>query len=113
MLGLDFAPASSAEADLNLARVVGRRVTQTEQNREYSASPFYYGNGGTKFRKSEILCSARWAASLIVQDHLRRRFARFKLCAHLLDLRCLLVEPRSELRNCRLKVLLLVRHHRF
>ena len=25
MLGLDFAPASSAEADLNLARVVGRR----------------------------------------------------------------------------------------
>src|SRR4029077_10212713 len=87
MLGLDFAPASSAEADLNLARVVGRRVTQTEQNREYSASPFYYGNGGTKFRKSEILCSARWAASLIVQDHLCRRFARFKLCAHFLKCR--------------------------
>ena len=76
MLGLDFAPASSAGTDLNLARVVGRRVTQTEQNREYSASPFYYGNGGNKFRKSEILCSARWAASLIVVDHLRRRFAR-------------------------------------
>jgi hypothetical protein len=35
MLGLDFAPASSAETDLNLARVVGRRVTQTEQNREW------------------------------------------------------------------------------
>ena len=31
---MDFAPASSAETDLNLARVVGRRVTQTEQNRE-------------------------------------------------------------------------------
>src|SRR4029077_8460980 len=85
MLGLDFAPASSAEADLNLVRVVGGGVTQTEQNREYSASPFYYGNGGTKFRKSEILCSARWAASLIVQDHLRRRFARFKLGAHFLQ----------------------------
>jgi hypothetical protein len=78
MIGLDFAQAGSAGTDLNLARVVGRRVTQTEQNREYSASPFYYGNGGTKFRKSEILCSARWAASLIVQDHLRRMFARFK-----------------------------------
>src|SRR4029077_18062474 len=87
MLGLDFAPASSAEADLNLVRVVGGGVTQTEQNREYSASPFYYGNGGTKFRKSEILCSARWAASLIVQDHLRRRFAQFKLRVYSLQAR--------------------------
>ena len=47
---------------------------------------------------------------LIVVDHLRRRFARFKLCAHLLDLGCLLVQTRSELRNCRLEVLLLLRH---
>src|SRR4029453_14715458 len=37
MLGLDFAPASSAETDLNLARVVGGRVTQTEQNRDCPA----------------------------------------------------------------------------
>ena len=37
MLGLDLAPASSAETDLNLARVVGETVTQTEQNRECSA----------------------------------------------------------------------------
>jgi hypothetical protein len=29
---------------------------------------------------------------LIVADHLRRRFARFKLGAHLLNLRCLLVQ---------------------
>ena len=27
--------------------------------------------------------------ALGIVDHLRRRFARFKLCAHLLDLRCL------------------------
>ena len=45
------------------------------------------------------------SALLIVADHLRRRFARFKLCAHFLDLRCLLVEARSELCNCRLEVL--------
>jgi hypothetical protein len=39
------------------------------------------------------------AALLIVADHLRRRFARFNLGAHFLDLRCLLVETRSKLRN--------------
>ena len=112
MLGSDFAPASSAEADLNLARAVGGRVTQTEQNRESSVSSFHYGNGGTKFQKIGDLCSERWAASLIVQNHLRRRsatadsscgeFARFKsatgltrcgeLCAHFLDLRRLLFQ---------------------
>jgi hypothetical protein len=27
-------------------------------------------------------------AALGIVDHLRHRFARFKLCAHLLDLRC-------------------------
>jgi hypothetical protein len=37
MLGLDFAPATSGETDLNLERVVGGRVTQTEQSRECSA----------------------------------------------------------------------------
>jgi len=39
------------------------------------------------------------AVLLIVVDHLRRRFARFKLCAHILNLRCLFFETRSELRN--------------
>ena len=105
MLGLDFAPASSAEADLNLARAVGGRVTQTEQNRESSVSSFHYGNGGTKFQKIGDLCSERWAASLIVQNHLRRRsatadsscgeFARFKSATaptHFLDLRRLLFQ---------------------
>jgi hypothetical protein len=33
---------------------------------------------------------------LIAADHLRRRFARFKLCAHLLDLRCLLFHSCGE-----------------
>ena len=37
--------------------------------------------------------------SPIVLNCLRCRFARFKLCAHLLDLRCLFVEPRSKLRH--------------
>jgi hypothetical protein len=68
-----------------------------------SASSFLYGNGGTKFRKSEILCSARWAALLTIHHRLRRGFAHFKPCAHLLDLRGLLVEASSELRNCRLE----------
>jgi hypothetical protein len=84
---------------------------------------------------------ARWdqsllrlsAALLIVVDQFRCRsvtadssygeFARFKsttrrtrcgeLCVHFLDLRCLFVETRSELRKCRLEVLLLVRDRRF
>ena len=86
MLGLDFAPANSALGGSESGACSWGTVTQTEQNRESSASSFLYGNGGTKFRKSEILCSARWAASLIVQDYLRRRFDRFKLGAHLLDL---------------------------
>ena len=36
------------------------------------------------------------ARSLLIADHLRRRFARFNLCAHLLDLRCLLFQLRRE-----------------
>src|SRR5438132_5410370 len=36
------------------------------------------------------------AALLIVVNHLRRRFARFKLRADLLDLRCLLFETRGD-----------------
>ena len=36
---------------------------------------------------------------LIVQDGLRRRFARFKLCAHFLDLRCLLFHGCDETRH--------------
>ena len=39
------------------------------------------------------------AALLIVLDHLRHRFARFKLCAHLLDLRGLFFELRREDRH--------------
>ena len=38
-------------------------------------------------------CSVR---SLIVLDHLRRRFARLKLCGHFLDLRCLLFRRRCD-----------------
>jgi hypothetical protein len=40
-----------------------------------------------------------WGAALGIIDHLRRRFARFQLGAHLLDLRGLFVETRSKLRN--------------
>jgi hypothetical protein len=48
---------------------------------------------------------SRVRSLLIVGHGLRRRFARFKLCAHFLDLRSLLVETRSQLCNCRLEVL--------
>ena len=41
-------------------------------------------------------------AALGIVDHLRRRSARCKLTVHLLDLRCLLIETRSKLRNGRL-----------
>jgi hypothetical protein len=44
-------------------------------------------------------------AALGVVGHLRPGFAQFKLCDQLLDLGRLLVETRSELRNCRLEVL--------
>ncbi len=36
---------------------------------------------------------------ILIHNRLRRRFAQFKLCAHLLDLRRLLVQTRSKLRN--------------
>jgi hypothetical protein len=36
------------------------------------------------------------SSSLGIVDHVRRRFAGFKLCAHLLDLRCLLVQTRRH-----------------
>jgi hypothetical protein len=39
---------------------------------------------------------SRARSLLIVQDHLRRRFARFKLGAHPLDLGCLLFYRRHE-----------------
>jgi hypothetical protein len=87
MLGLDFAPANSARNGSESGACSWGTVTQTEQNRECSASPFFYGNGGTKFRKSEILSSAQWAALLIIQDHLGFRFAQFELCAHFLQAR--------------------------
>jgi hypothetical protein len=47
-----------------------------------------------KLQRIKIACYC-WlgsAALLIVDDHLRRSFAQFKLCAHFLDLRCLLFE---------------------
>jgi hypothetical protein len=36
------------------------------------------------------------SSSLGIVDHVRRRFGGFKLCAHLLDLRCLLVQTRRH-----------------
>jgi len=36
------------------------------------------------------------AAALGIVDQLRRRFACLKLCAHFLDLRCLLIQTRRE-----------------
>jgi hypothetical protein len=59
MLGLIFAPAGAPKTDLNLARVVGKTVTQTEQNRECSASLSLNRNGQTKFRKFDVLCFQR------------------------------------------------------
>jgi hypothetical protein len=60
------------------------------------------------------------AVLLIVKDYLRRRFARCKLCAHFLDLRCLFLERCCEglnflllLCGIRLKVLPLLRDGRF
>jgi hypothetical protein len=57
---------------------------------------------------------------LIADDRLRYGFAHFKLGTHLLDLRRLLFETRSEglyffllLRDSRLEVLLLLRDRRF
>ena len=47
------------------------------------------------------------AALLLFNDHLRRRLTRFELCAHLLDLRRLLLDGRGE--NFHSRLLL---HHR-
>jgi len=88
MLGLDFAPANSALGGSESGTCSWVTVTQTEQNREYSASPFFYGNGETKFRENGDFCSMR-RTLLIVQDRLRCGIAQFKLCAHLL-------QPNSE-----------------
>jgi hypothetical protein len=84
MLDLDFVPATSALNGSESGACSWGTVTQTEQNRECSASSFFYGNDGTKFRKSESLCSARLAALLIIQDYLGLRLARFNLGAHFL-----------------------------
>ena len=51
MLGLDFAPANSALGGSESGACSWGTVTQTEQNRECSASSFFYGNGEIKFRK--------------------------------------------------------------
>ena len=42
---------------------------------------------------------ACWAL-VVIHDHLRRKFAQFKLYAHLLDLRCLLFQACSEGFHC-------------
>ena len=44
-----------------------------------------------------LLCWAGAASGIV--DHLRRRFARFDLSAHFLDLRCLLCEACCESLN--------------
>ena len=54
MLGLVVAPATAPKTDLNPARLFRGTVTQTEQKRESSASPLFYGNGATKFRKLDF-----------------------------------------------------------
>ena len=58
MLGLNFAQAGSARNgyESGACSWEGGRANRAKP---CSASPFFYGNGGTKFRKSEILCSAR------------------------------------------------------
>jgi hypothetical protein len=55
MLGLDFVLASCARNASETGACSWGTVTQTEQ----TASSFFYGNGGTKFRKSEILIKLR------------------------------------------------------
>jgi hypothetical protein len=78
MLGLDFVLASSARNASETGACSWGDGHANRANRESSASSFFYGNGGTKFRKSEILCSARWAALLTIQHRLRRGFDRKK-----------------------------------
>jgi hypothetical protein len=52
------------------------------------------------------------AALLVVDDRLRRGLVEFKLVAHALDLRCLLVETRRKPGNPRLEIFLLLCHRR-
>jgi len=54
--------------------------------------------GGSRagIRVCRTPCCAFISLSLAIVDDLRRRFARFKLCAHLLDLRCLFSHCRGE-----------------
>ncbi len=54
-------------------------------------------------------CFVEAGAALGIVDHARCRFAHLNLCAHFLNLRCLLVETLSELCNGRLKIFLLLR----
>ena len=58
----------------------------------------------------DLLASA--GGLLVTADHLPSLSGHFKLRAHLLDLRRLLVEPPSELCNGRLEVFLLLSHRR-
>ena len=86
-------------------RQVGEQVHRTEallsQRHEGSAysslltvAAMRVSNEDGSLRQSPQLQSV-----LGIVDHLRRRLARFKLGAHFLDLRCLLVEKRSKLRH--------------
>jgi hypothetical protein len=62
-------------------------VTQTEQNRESSASSFFYGNGGTKFREIGDFVFGAVGSFTDCLDRLQCGLAQFNLCAHFLDLR--------------------------
>src|SRR4029077_19288368 len=49
-----------------------------------------------RFPSPRCASATKIGAALGIVDHLRRRFARFKLGAHFLDLRCLLFRRRCE-----------------
>jgi hypothetical protein len=49
-----------------------------------------------RFPSPRCASATKIGAALGIVDHLRRRFARFKLGAHFLDLRCLLFRRRYE-----------------
>ena len=75
MLGLDFVLASSARNASETGACSWGTVTQTEQTVKL---PSHHSLRKRQFRKSEILCSARWAALLTIQHRLRRGFDRKK-----------------------------------
>jgi hypothetical protein len=80
MLGLDLAPANRALGGSESEASSWETVTQTEQNRKCNVSPFFYGIGGTKFRKKEDFvfdassstgCSERFAVRVYSSQTVR------------------------------------------